>query len=89
LRIAIRLDRCGSSVVIQRKSGYGSSYFFSCSSIDSVSVSVEGRELIEVVESADGEYLALGGVVRVDLEDLLLSWGRGRGWIVSVIVVFV
>jgi len=50
---------------------------------------VEGRELIEVVESAEGEYLGLEGVVRVDLEDLLLSWGSGSGWIVSVIVVFV
>jgi len=50
---------------------------------------VEGRELIEVVESADGEYLGFSEVVRVDLEDLLLSWGRGSGWTVSVIVVFV
>jgi hypothetical protein len=76
-------------VVIQRKSGYGSSYFFSCSSTDSVSFSVEGRELREVVESAEGEYLGLAGVDRVALEDLLLNWGRGSGWIVSVIVVFV
>jgi hypothetical protein len=53
--------------------------------MDSDSVSVEGRELREVVDSAVGEYLGLARVGRVDLEDLLLSWGRGRGWIVSVI----
>ena len=33
--------------------------------------------------------MGLDGVDRVDLEDLLLSWGRGSGWIVSVIVVLV
>jgi hypothetical protein len=44
-----------------------------------------------VVDSAEGEYFGLGldAVVRVDLEVLLRKLGRGRGWIVSVIAVFV
>jgi len=48
----------------------------------------EGRELSEVTDSAEGEYLGSdwGLVVLVDLEDLLLSDGTGSGGSDSVMV---
>jgi hypothetical protein len=70
------------------KSGYGSSYFFSCSSTVSVSVSTEeGIELSEALDSAEGEYLASALVwMGWGLEDLLRILGRGNWVIVSVMV---
>lgn len=47
--MAIRRDRCGSSVVIHRKSGYGSSNFFS-----SCSSSSDGIELKDEADASEG-----------------------------------
>jgi len=83
LRIAIRLDRCGSSVVIHWKSGNGSSYFFSCSSSESE----------EAVETNEGEYFGSDAsrFVVVDLDfdwvdrDLRVGRGMGRGSVSAMV----